>query len=530
MQKQLDAANDGLLHAQAKVLEEEKKHGSDRTRVVADSGRDRLEAEQRVNDAQADLDRANTQLRFAQGQASINEAMEADKVANEKKYQNHLSYLTSLLALESKDPTKNKSEILRINGEVEALEKEHSAKLIENEANLQKTLKTLRSNPVETQQSDVNELIPFDDTQKALNDLETMLSQYGITSETVWIRQAQDAASAFTKIKNSGMATYSEILQMQEKLANANLSLAMAQGDTAAMEQYRKEIQACEAELNKLDNVVEKSHKVSKDWVQQWKQGGLDVQQALGTLEDIGTNALNKFGGALENGIEAWINGQESLGQALEKATEETLASVAAQAAVYALFYTAYGSAQLAMFNFDAAADAFAGAAIFASVAVLAGASAYGMNAAAGGSGGSSGSGSSSSSSPAASGNGITGSSSTAGTNPTQTTNVHRFAAGGLISQPTLAVIGDSISSASQGAREGVLPLDDPKAMDAIAEAITARMGGRGGGDSHFHFPNLRGVVSSDVLDDVIDQVNTRVQGGKRLLATESRRVVRRVR
>ena len=44
--------------------------------------------------------------------------------------------------------------------------------------------------------------------------------------------------------------------------------------------------------------------------------------------------------------------------------------------------------------------------------------------------------------------------------------------------RPTLAMVGDSRGGGS--GREGILPLDDPAAMDAIAGALASRMG-RGG-------------------------------------------------
>jgi len=58
----------------------------------------------------------------------------------------------------------------------------------------------------------------------------------------------------------------------------------------------------------------------------------------------------------------------------------------------------------------------------------------------------------------------------------TPTVNVVHLAAGGLITQPTLAIVGDSISSARGGAREAVLPLDDANAMSQLSSAVAERL------------------------------------------------------
>jgi hypothetical protein len=242
-----------------------------------------------------------------------------------------------------------------------------------------------------------------------------------------------------------------------------------------------------------------------------------DLSQNQQQFNAIAGDMSNVFGGA----VTAFVSGQESMAQALEKGLAQYLAQIAGKAAADALYFTAWGIADAFTDPDESAAD-FSAAATFAELAAISGAAAYGMSSATGSS-----SGSSSASTPA--GNGITGSSGSAGTAPTQTTNVHRFGAGALISQPTLAVIGDSIGSATQAAREGVLPLDDPKAMSSIADAITARMQGvGGGGDTHFNFPNVKGIISADTIDGVIDHVNARVASGKTLISSVSRNVVRR--
>lgn len=69
---------------------------------------------------------------------------------------------------------------------------------------------------------------------------------------------------------------------------------------------------------------------------------------------------------------------------------------------------------------------------------------------------------------------------------PVNVSGIQRFAGGALLSRQTLALVGDSRSGGN--AREGILPLDDPNAMGAIADAIAERMGGSGQGvEIHLH-------------------------------------------
>jgi hypothetical protein len=60
--------------------------------------------------------------------------------------------------------------------------------------------------------------------------------------------------------------------------------------------------------------------------------------------------------------------------------------------------------------------------------------------------------------------------------------------------------------------------------MRTIGSAIAGSM--KGSGDTHIW--NIKGLVSSDTLGDVMDQMNGLVQKGKRLHATSAGRVVKK--
>ena len=166
---------------------------------------------------------------------------------------------------------------------------------------------------------------------------------------------------------------------------------------------------------------------------------------------------------------------------------------------------------------------------------------------------------------------GGTATTGSAGQAPVQAVNAQHFASGGLVSKQTLAVVGDSPSGGD--ATEAILPLSDPEAMNRFANSLmstgtlreasagrssaaaasasapparfeaaisrlsehVANMGQQleasggtdGTGGSHIHV-NVKGMVSPDNLNKVIQQINRRVKKGtSRLNATDSGHVGR---
>ncbi|MCU1301570.1 MAG: hypothetical protein JWQ87_1854, partial [Candidatus Sulfotelmatobacter sp.] len=103
---------------------------------------------------------------------------------------------------------------------------------------------------------------------------------------------------------------------------------------------------------------------------------------------------------------------------------------------------------------------------------------------------------------------------------PTQVVNVTHLASGGLVTRPTLAVIGDSSSGGSS--REAVIPLDNGPALKAIASAITAQMKAMGGsGEIHIRLESDIPYVARVITD------GTRT-GRIRLHATTADKTIRK--
>ena len=106
--------------------------------------------------------------------------------------------------------------------------------------------------------------------------------------------------------------------------------------------------------------------------------------------------------------------------------------------------------------------------------------------------------------------NGQSNSSSTASSGRSNI-GIQHFADGGLITSPTLAMIGEGKS------REAAIPLDNPEAMDTIGKAM---VGAGGGGSNHFHF-HAPVIGASDVAK-LCGQINKRVARGQAHLNSSS--------
>jgi thymidylate kinase len=508
-------------------------HGKEMVAIATAIAEAKLAANKRSADANADLWAATGKLLLAQGQISATLELQMTRDSAQAKYNAELSYQQELLALLEKDPTKNAARIIAQNAGIESLETEHLAKLAEARANFEALQKSIKERIVETIAATVPATVELTEEEKkqlavvtALEAAYKALGMTGITMYDEMARHAREDYEIVARAAGTGMASQLDWMVAYQKALQADIN-AKKQAGVATV--------ALQKDLDLLTKSIEKlagaTPKVKTEKLRaEFHDLARTVADGTTTFKTAASVIGEEFAQGIGQAVAAAETGSEGIGKAMEKMAASVLSSISSMCIVQAIYETAMGLGDLANPALEQyAAGHFVAAAEFAAGAVAAGLGAMAMS---GGSGGSSG-GSSSSSSTAtpASGNGISGSAGTAGNNPSQTVNVQRFATGGLVSSPTLAVIGDSINSASEGSREAALPLDDPRAMSAIADAITERMqasGGGGGGDSHFHFPNLKGIVSPDVLDTVIDQVNTRVNGGKRLLASEARRTVRR--
>lgn len=349
--------------------------------------------------------------------------------------------------------------------------------------------------------------------RKSVMDALDAEKKLGIEGTQTLVQHRNDAQAAFEALKKSGVENVNQLKEAELKADEAQRDFLQAMGQPipAALS---NSIRRLTHDLEELQSRQQKGKEIDQQWYDFWHKDAPSIGDNMKDVADMGKSAFMDFTASFGNVVQQVESGQKSIGQAVEEAVAQQLIAISSQAAVQALYYTALGLANL-IFDPPAAAAYFAAAAEFGAVAAVAGVAGAAM---------------SSSSSRSNGSNGTTAQGETSGAaatvaQPTQTLNVQRFGGGALVSRPTLALIGDSRDNANKGAREGVLPLDDPKAMQQVGDAVAANMGSSGG-DTHNWYVN--GLVSSDTLDDVIDQVNDRVSKGKKLTASHANKLVRK--
>jgi hypothetical protein len=294
---------------------------------------------------------------------------------------------------------------------------------------------------------------------------------------------ANEADAARTKLSKEQVVLENEAENARADLAKKAAKI-QSDAEEARIKLYAKE----KLELQNLKKQNELTFQAMED---AWMKAPL----ALGHFASMSEQAFNSIEKGVERAGAAAFLGQESFDKAIEKITAHALAQLAAQAIVKALFYTAEGVADLAMFNYAGAGQFFEAAGLMGAVGAAAGISVRALNGGAGSGSGSTTQGQSSSSNTGGSQRGTIG-----------ITGVQHFAEGGLVSSPTLALIGET------GQKEAVLPLDNPETMARIGKAVAQNIPGGGGGGINVH---VQGLISPDNLKKVISQINDKVNKGQ---------------
>lgn len=261
-------------------------------------------------------------------------------------------------------------------------------------------------------------------------------------------------------------------------------------------------------EKKELDDLRKQTSLTFQTLAQQWMKAASPLKQ-LGTE---GQEAFNKITTGLESTVAATLLSQASFGEAMKQMTAQVLASLSSQAIVKGLFYAAEGTAAL-FTNPPAAAAFFEAAGLMEVVGAIAGVSAHALSGGGGGGGGGS---------PSTfSQNG--GGSNTSGSGQRGTVAVRGFADGGLVTGPTLALIGEK-----RGSTEAVLPLDNQDAMERIGASVAKHVAAAGGGGGVT--VNVAGhVIGANDVAHLVGQINKRVSRGQAtLLSSNSLRVTKR--
>ena len=403
--------------------------------------------------------------------------------SDQEKYELEQAFEERKLALLNEYAVKDKAAIQALMTAIEVQQIQHADKISAAFVNMLKTVQAAKESALD-----------------AVKD-STLANIIDLTPLQASLQKAQDAAQAM------GVTLRTDLVTSLEKAKEAEQAFAQSGiVDSVALKGFQDEVARAQKALDNFGVAEDKFKAKSHGLWGEFRKDTKDGETSMDSLKQLGVTAFDDLSKNIEGAFQSIVLGQGNVAQALEKATAASLAQIAAQAAVKALFYTAEGFAALAGFMDTSAAQYFTAAGEMAAVAVVAGAAGAGLSSAAGGGGGSSNS----------------QQSHTSGSNTSQsnrsggnTVGVQGFALGGLISAPTIALAGEA-------GREAVLPLEDPRAMAEIGQAI----GEHGGTTHHWH---IDGMISSDNLVKVVKQINKAVNKGQvNLTASNSLRLTKR--
>lgn len=310
--------------------------------------------------------------------------------------------------------------------------------------------------------------------------------------------KARDAAHYF------GQETKDELTEAVKVAVDNLMALQKEAGVTGVqLKNAGDQVLALQAKLNNFGKAPELATQNLKDLLDMTKQ----LSQA-----EVG------FGDAFGSAMAKVVTGEEGVSQAMKQATGAVIEQIGQRALVQGMYDLGLGFAALASLQPEVAAQYFEASGILLAVgagATAGGAAIAGSGSSSGGAGGGSYSGTGTT--------GITTSGGAAPSGPASTTT--RLAGGGLITAPTMAMIGDSVTGGA--ANEGVLPLDNPEAMAKIAGTIAAMMPQVQAGHQ-FHM-NVKGMVSDHDTKKLAKKLSRMVrQGTTQLQSSNTHRVTKR--
>ena len=291
-----------------------------------------------------------------------------------------------------------------------------------------------------------------------------------------------DAAiqKASLAVKNFGVVSIDTQLEQKKvaiSLAEAELVQARARGEN--VKSIEQEIAALKKQEYGLKAAQAASEKAKSE-----------IAQFASTM----TSAANAMGGAIQQAMTGVVEHQKDIGKELEKSMFSMLASMAAQ---WGAYFIGIGTGEMLSGDPSGAAVLAEGVALEALAGVLGGLG--------GGGGSSSGASGGNGKNNYAYGSSVSDTGSQAGSGRSNV-SVQAFADGGLVTQPTLALIGEA----------------GPEAVVPLSGRGSAPGSGGGLGDTHFHF-NINGMISDDNMGKVIKKMSRMVTRGQaHLQASES--------
>jgi hypothetical protein len=406
------------------------------------------------------------------------------------------------------------------NSALESLIKGHEAKVVQSYADMMARVKTaVRTSMDALVSSDAGWDKFSKEALKAATEVEQAFDTLGVSGSVAELTRALDAAQkAYSVLHNSGLVAAHDLAHANLSVLQTQLALNRAMGDVTAIRNTEREIEKLTKDLQIFEGEGKRTDSIWHKVVDGFKHKAKEGETAADQMAKMMDNAAKEMRQAWTSALAGAILGQEGFAKAMAEGTAQVLANLAAQAAIYALYYAAHGIADM-FWNPPRSGADFAAAGQFAAIAGVAGAAAFGLSHAAGGArSGESGS----------SGGGYNANVDTSKTEnrpvsaPTASANIPRLFSGAIVTQPTMAMVGDSASGGRQ--TEGVFPLNDPRA----AQAIRRLFGGEseGGIVNNFY---IRGMLSTQDLAKTARVITRGAQTGRlRVSVSQSGRVIKK--
>jgi hypothetical protein len=427
-----------------------------------------------------------------------------------KKYALLVQSLEQDLAAEKKYGKDDSDAIRELNAKIENTYKEHYTVLStmrtrdmkEAGAELEKSKKELEKILAEMSKSFAEhgavEIIPAAAMTRIL-EFRAACKELGITLDTdlaAKIRLAQKTLNDYTA---AGGKDVHMLEQLKDKLSELEKQYLNFPAQEKALKLKLAEARANHQNTLEIEKEIAALAKLEKSM---GVQSGLIAKQISATQEwkSVTQKAVEEFNSGMETAMSDLVTKQKSFGASMESLTFSMLASMAKQ---WGTYYQALAIGEAASGDYGQAAESEAGAvALFALAGVLGG---LGSALTGGGGGTKQGATFAQGGSVTAPGQSATGT----------TQNVVKLAAGGLITGPTLALLGEQPG----GSREAVIPLNNPEAMRSIMEAI-------GGGNMTIHNEvSLGGRNMKTVMRTMTKAVRNRTS---QLSSNTSSRVIKR--
>ncbi len=494
----------------------EERQAAARTAALAE-----IEIEKERGNSIAALKRDENQALAADANNGIGVLTQIDAKYHLEVYNNEVTALQKKIALDHSDPSKDPGTLKKDLEKLEQVQRDHAATLIKIYADTIQGINNLSLGESTGGGGIVDHLLGSD-FQDKFAQFEADTQALGIVTSGGLTTSVQNAAAAYTRLKDSGLATYDELLHALLKVQQAQLAFDRDLGNTAAAKQDQQAIDGLNGSINKLEGTeakfsdsIRRQSPVLKAFQQELKQTQTELNKTGSVSMAVGA----AIGTGISVAMQAYAQGAITIQQALRTMVQAEIQAVASIAEVRGTKDLAEAFGDLGDFNYPAAANHFAAAALWFS---LAGAASFGSAAL-------SGKGSSASTGFAAPGGTSPAVASPAqgpGQQPVSVVNTPHLYGGGLFTQRTLAMIGDAPGGGNQ--REAVLPLgSDSSALDEIAGRIHERMGATGGGNViNVH---VDGVISADNLQKVFKKASQGVSKGTiRFTAGNSFRYTRR--